>query len=113
MAATTTLTLSFPEADIALLTLDDPESSANTMNEAYLTGMADVLDELTAARSELRGVLVTSAKKTFFAGGDLEVIIGYGPDDVVCLVSVGGSGARPVGFLPVAAALASRAASFA
>ncbi|MDT0349614.1 3-hydroxyacyl-CoA dehydrogenase NAD-binding domain-containing protein [Pseudonocardia charpentierae] len=66
---------------IAVVVLDDPARSANTMNEAYLAGMAQVLDELSAARSELRGVIVTSAKKTFFAGGDLETLIGYGPDD--------------------------------
>jgi 3-hydroxyacyl-CoA dehydrogenase/enoyl-CoA hydratase/3-hydroxybutyryl-CoA epimerase len=68
-------------AGIAVVVLDDPARSANTMNEAYLAGMAQVLDELSAARSELRGVIVTSAKKTFFAGGDLETLIGYGPDD--------------------------------
>jgi 3-hydroxyacyl-CoA dehydrogenase / enoyl-CoA hydratase / 3-hydroxybutyryl-CoA epimerase len=68
-------------AGIAVVVLDDPARSANTMNEAYLAGMAQVLDELSAARSELRGVIVTSAKKTFFAGGDLETLIGYGPTD--------------------------------
>jgi len=68
-------------AGIAVVVLDDPARSANTMNEAYLAGMAQVLDELSAARSELRGVIVTSAKKTFFAGGDLETLIGYGPAD--------------------------------
>jgi 3-hydroxyacyl-CoA dehydrogenase / enoyl-CoA hydratase / 3-hydroxybutyryl-CoA epimerase len=68
-------------AGIAVVVLDDPARSANTMNEAYLAGMAQVLDELSAARNELRGVIVTSAKKTFFAGGDLETLIGYGPTD--------------------------------
>ena len=43
--------------------------------------MAEVLDGLAAAKAELRGVIVTSAKKTFFAGGDLEALIRYGPDD--------------------------------
>jgi 3-hydroxyacyl-CoA dehydrogenase / enoyl-CoA hydratase / 3-hydroxybutyryl-CoA epimerase len=66
---------------IAVVTLDDPARSANTMNEAYLTGMEDVLEGLAAARVDLRGVIMTSAKKTFFAGGDLEAIIRYGPDD--------------------------------
>lgn len=66
---------------IAVVVLDDPERSANTMNEAYLAGMAEVLDGLAAAKADLRGVIVTSAKKTFFAGGDLEALIRYGPDD--------------------------------
>ena len=66
---------------IAVVTLDDPARGANTMNEAYFAGMEEVLDGLAAARQELRGVLVTSAKKTFFAGGDLARLIEYRPDD--------------------------------
>ncbi|MDF3050617.1 MAG: 3-hydroxyacyl-CoA dehydrogenase [Pseudonocardia sp.] len=66
---------------IAVVTLDDPARSANTLNEAYLVGMDAVLDGLAAAKDNLRGVVLTSAKKTFFAGGDLEEIISYGPDD--------------------------------
>ena len=66
---------------IAVVTLDDPARSANTFNDAYLAGMDEVLDELTAAKDDLRGVIVTSAKKTFFAGADLAALIGLGPDD--------------------------------
>ena len=60
---------------IAVVTLDDPARSANTFNEAYLAGMDEVLDGLAAAHDELRGVIVTSAKKTFFAGADLAALI--------------------------------------
>ena len=70
---------------IAVVVLDDPARSANTMNEAYLAGMEEVLDGLAAAKAELRGVIVTSAKKTFFAGGDLETLIRYGPDDAAAV----------------------------
>ena len=66
---------------IAVVVLDDPARGANTMNEAYVAGMEEVLDGLVAARGDLRGVIVTSAKKTFFAGGDLETLMRYGPDD--------------------------------
>jgi enoyl-CoA hydratase/carnithine racemase len=55
------------------------------MNEAYLAGMEEVLDGLAAAKADLRGVIVTSAKKTFFAGGDLETLIRYGPDDAAAV----------------------------
>ena len=68
-------------AGIAVVVLDDPARSANTLNEAYVAGMEEVLDGLANAKAELRGVIVTSAKKTFFAGGDLEALIRYGPDD--------------------------------
>jgi 3-hydroxyacyl-CoA dehydrogenase / enoyl-CoA hydratase / 3-hydroxybutyryl-CoA epimerase len=57
---------------IAVVTLDDPGRSANTMNDRYVAAMGEVIDELAAARDDITGVIVTSAKKTFFAGGDLD-----------------------------------------
>jgi 3-hydroxyacyl-CoA dehydrogenase/enoyl-CoA hydratase/3-hydroxybutyryl-CoA epimerase len=56
---------------IVVLTLDDPAQSANTMNQAYRASMADVVERLEAERDEIAGVVITSAKKTFFVGGDL------------------------------------------
>jgi len=56
---------------IVVLTLDDPEQSANTMNAAYRASLADSLDRLEAERDTIEGVVITSAKQTFFAGGDL------------------------------------------
>src|SRR2546421_3525535 len=56
---------------IVVLTLDDPNQSANTMNEAYARSIRETLDRLEAERDEIAGVVITSAKKTFFAGGDL------------------------------------------
>jgi 3-hydroxyacyl-CoA dehydrogenase/enoyl-CoA hydratase/3-hydroxybutyryl-CoA epimerase len=66
---------------IAIVTLDDPGRSANTMNDAYKAAMGEVVDQLVAAKDELTGVIITSAKKTFFAGGDLESLSSAGPDD--------------------------------
>jgi len=59
---------------IAIVTLDDPGRSANTMSDRYKAAMGEVVDQLVAAKDELTGVIVTSAKKTFFAGGDLEAL---------------------------------------
>jgi 3-hydroxyacyl-CoA dehydrogenase/enoyl-CoA hydratase/3-hydroxybutyryl-CoA epimerase len=73
------------EDGIAVVTLDDPARSVNTLNEAYVAGMAEVLGGLEAAKAELRGVIVTSAKKTFFAGADLEMMIRYGPGDAAAV----------------------------
>ena len=63
---------------IAIVTLDDPGRSANTMNDRYVAAMGTVVDEL-AADPSLAGVIVTSAKKTFFAGGDLDPPRGSDP----------------------------------
>jgi 3-hydroxyacyl-CoA dehydrogenase / enoyl-CoA hydratase / 3-hydroxybutyryl-CoA epimerase len=57
---------------IVVVTLDDPGRSANTMNARYLDGMGACVDALAADRDAITGVIITSAKKTFFAGGDLD-----------------------------------------
>src|SRR4029079_2047599 len=54
--------------------------SANTMNEAYARSMDAVLDRIAAERDDITGIVVTSAKKTFFAGGDLDSLGAIGPD---------------------------------
>ncbi|WP_320777986.1 3-hydroxyacyl-CoA dehydrogenase NAD-binding domain-containing protein [Streptomyces sp. CRN 30] len=56
---------------VVTLVLDDPDQSANTMNAAFIDSLDAVVDRLEAERDTVRGVVVASAKKTFFAGGDL------------------------------------------
>jgi 3-hydroxyacyl-CoA dehydrogenase/enoyl-CoA hydratase/3-hydroxybutyryl-CoA epimerase len=70
---------------IVVLTLDDPTSSANTMNELYKDSMAAAVDRLESEKDAVTGVVVTSAKKTFFAGGDLNRMVQAGPDDAPVL----------------------------
>ena len=67
---------------IVVLTLDDPQQQANTMNERYIRSMAEAVDRLEAERENITGVVVTSAKNTFFAGGDLRDLIRARPDDI-------------------------------
>jgi 3-hydroxyacyl-CoA dehydrogenase / enoyl-CoA hydratase / 3-hydroxybutyryl-CoA epimerase len=68
------------EDGVVVLTLDDPGQSANTMNAAYRESMAATVDRLEAERDGITGVVITSAKKTFFAGGDLNDLKKVGPD---------------------------------
>src|SRR5215207_6713677 len=56
---------------VVILTLDDPDQSANTMNAAYGASIRKTVDRLEAEKDDITGVVITSAKKTFFAGGDL------------------------------------------
>jgi 3-hydroxyacyl-CoA dehydrogenase/enoyl-CoA hydratase/3-hydroxybutyryl-CoA epimerase len=56
---------------VVILTLDDPSQSANTMNAAYAASILATVDRLEAEKDSVTGVIITSAKKTFFAGGDL------------------------------------------
>ncbi|MDH6243089.1 3-hydroxyacyl-CoA dehydrogenase NAD-binding domain-containing protein [Mycobacterium sp. OTB74] len=66
---------------IVTLTLDDPTGSANVMNEHYKESMHNTVDRLVAEKDSITGVVITSAKKTFFAGGDLKGMMSIGPDD--------------------------------
>jgi 3-hydroxyacyl-CoA dehydrogenase/enoyl-CoA hydratase/3-hydroxybutyryl-CoA epimerase len=65
--------------NIVTLTLDSTGQSANTMNAEFHTSLHDVTAQL-KAESDLAGVIITSAKKTFFAGGDLDEIIKIQPE---------------------------------
>ncbi|KRE39001.1 3-hydroxyacyl-CoA dehydrogenase [Janibacter sp. Soil728] len=56
---------------IVTLTMDDPDAGANTMNATYKAAMGETIDRLEAERDDITGVVLTSAKKTFFAGGNL------------------------------------------
>jgi 3-hydroxyacyl-CoA dehydrogenase / enoyl-CoA hydratase / 3-hydroxybutyryl-CoA epimerase len=66
---------------IVILTLDDPNASANTMNEAYQESIRATVDRLEAERDEIAGVIITSAKKTFFAGANLNDLKTVTADD--------------------------------
>ncbi|BAV40086.1 3-hydroxyacyl-CoA dehydrogenase NAD-binding domain-containing protein [Mycobacterium ulcerans] len=66
---------------IVTLTMDDPSGSANVMNETYIESMGKAVDRLVAEKDSITGVVITSAKKTFFAGGDLTSMIQAGPED--------------------------------
>ena len=59
---------------IVTLTLDDPAQRANTMTQAYQASMKAAVDRLYAEKDSIAGVIVTSGKDTFFAGGDLKLL---------------------------------------
>ncbi|MFE9786773.1 3-hydroxyacyl-CoA dehydrogenase NAD-binding domain-containing protein [Nocardia salmonicida] len=66
---------------VVVLTIDDPSQGANTMNDAYIASMAATVDRLEAEKDDITGVVLTSGKKTFFAGGDLKNMMQVGPDN--------------------------------
>src|SRR3954469_18083146 len=65
---------------IVVLTLDDPTASANTMNELYGRSMDEAVTRLESEKDSITGVVITSAKKTFFAGGNLNALIAVQPE---------------------------------
>ncbi|TLQ42663.1 3-hydroxyacyl-CoA dehydrogenase NAD-binding domain-containing protein [Streptomyces marianii] len=76
----TTIRWEQDETGIVTLVLDDPDQSANTMNQAFRASIAAIADRAEAEKDSIRGIVVTSAKKTFFAGGDLKDMIKVGPE---------------------------------
>ncbi|MEJ7893715.1 MAG: 3-hydroxyacyl-CoA dehydrogenase NAD-binding domain-containing protein [Solirubrobacteraceae bacterium] len=81
MAESTTIKWDKGDDGIVVLTLDDPNQSANTMNAAYAESILATVERLEAEQDDIKGVVLTSAKKTFFAGGDLNDLRKAGPDD--------------------------------
>jgi 3-hydroxyacyl-CoA dehydrogenase/enoyl-CoA hydratase/3-hydroxybutyryl-CoA epimerase len=71
MSESTTIRWEQDADGVVILTLDDPNQSANTMNAAYKDSMAATAARLEAEKDSITGVIIASAKKTFFAGGDL------------------------------------------
>ncbi|GLZ39025.1 3-hydroxyacyl-CoA dehydrogenase NAD-binding domain-containing protein [Actinokineospora sp. NBRC 105648] len=66
---------------IVTLTMDDPNQGANTMNDLFRTSIAAVVERLESEKDSITGVVVTSGKKTFFAGGDLNQLIQARPEN--------------------------------
>ena len=66
---------------IVVLTMDDPARPTNTMTPAFQAALQETVDRLEAERDAYDGVILASAKKTFFAGGDLNQLMNAGPDD--------------------------------
>jgi len=66
---------------IVTLTFDAPNQPVNTMNASFRSSLHAVVKRLGAEASGLKGVIITSAKATFFAGGDLKELSQLRPSD--------------------------------
>lgn len=70
---------------IVTLTIDMPGQSANTMNTVFRADYAATVERLQADCDKITGVIITSAKKTFFAGGDLNSLLAVQPSEKAAL----------------------------
>ncbi|WP_417546506.1 3-hydroxyacyl-CoA dehydrogenase NAD-binding domain-containing protein [Marinobacter sp.] len=66
---------------ILTLTIDMPGQSANTMNAAFREALNETVSKVQGDLENIRGIIITSAKKTFFAGGDLKELHKVTRDD--------------------------------
>ncbi|MFB0620659.1 3-hydroxyacyl-CoA dehydrogenase NAD-binding domain-containing protein [Streptomyces sp. AGS-58] len=81
MTESTTIRWEQDDTGVVTLVLDDPNQSANTMNQAFRASVTAIAARAEAEKDSIRGIIYTSAKKTFFAGGDLKDMIKARPED--------------------------------
>ncbi len=89
MSESTTIRYDRDSDGIVTLTLDDPNQSANTMNEEFVKSLVATVDRLEAEKDDIKGVIIVSAKKTFFAGGDLNDLIQAKPENTPEIIEGG------------------------
>lgn len=68
------------DADGIVTITMDMTGPVNAMNEEYRTAMSETVQKL-QAENDLSGVVLASAKKVFFAGGDLNDLLAAQPGD--------------------------------
>jgi len=62
---------------ILTLTFDAPGAPVNTMSEAWQRDFGDAVTQIVAQKDSIKGVILASAKKTFFAGAELKDVLKY------------------------------------
>lgn len=68
---------------ILTLTMDDPNQPVNTMNDTFFSDFPATIAKVkeSVESGEVKGVVIASAKSTWFAGGDIKSMINAGPAD--------------------------------
>jgi 3-hydroxyacyl-CoA dehydrogenase / enoyl-CoA hydratase / 3-hydroxybutyryl-CoA epimerase / enoyl-CoA isomerase len=66
--------------DIVIVTMDMPGQPVNIMNAAYEAMMQATLARLESDIDSVAGIILTSGKSTFFAGGDLNALLAIEQD---------------------------------
>jgi 3-hydroxyacyl-CoA dehydrogenase / enoyl-CoA hydratase / 3-hydroxybutyryl-CoA epimerase len=78
--ATAPVRIERDDDDIVTLLLDDPDASVNTMTPAFSAAWSEAVRSVSAAGA--RGIIIASAKPTFFAGGNLALMAGVTEETV-------------------------------
>lgn len=72
------------EGGVVTLTMDWP-GAVNLMDAAFIPSFRETLDRLEAEKDSVKGVILRSAKSTFFAGADLKLFLGMDRSDAGAL----------------------------
>jgi 3-hydroxyacyl-CoA dehydrogenase/enoyl-CoA hydratase/3-hydroxybutyryl-CoA epimerase len=76
-----TIRYELDDAGIATVTLDAPGASVNTMTPQWQADLAEAADALERDKALIKGVLLASAKSTFFAGAELNSVLKLKAED--------------------------------
>jgi 3-hydroxyacyl-CoA dehydrogenase/enoyl-CoA hydratase/3-hydroxybutyryl-CoA epimerase len=63
------------EDGVVTIRMEDPVEKVNTMNQRFIEDLPLLLDELEDAGDKVTGIVLTSGKSSFFAGGDLDLMM--------------------------------------
>jgi 3-hydroxyacyl-CoA dehydrogenase / enoyl-CoA hydratase / 3-hydroxybutyryl-CoA epimerase len=66
---------------VVTLTLDAPGAPVNTMTAAWQEAMTAAITRVEKEKGSIQGVILASAKKSFFAGAELKDVLKFGPKD--------------------------------
>ncbi|WP_431096161.1 3-hydroxyacyl-CoA dehydrogenase NAD-binding domain-containing protein [Polaromonas aquatica] len=66
---------------IATITFDEPDSPVNTMCLQWQDDLSEVTAQVVKDKAALKGIILASAKSTFFAGADLKAVMRLTPAD--------------------------------
>ncbi|MBC7803817.1 MAG: enoyl-CoA hydratase/isomerase family protein [Candidatus Parcubacteria bacterium] len=67
--------------NVVTLTFDAPGAPVNTMTAEWLAAFGEAVERVAREKASTSGVILASAKKTFFAGAELKDVLKYGPKD--------------------------------
>jgi 3-hydroxyacyl-CoA dehydrogenase/enoyl-CoA hydratase/3-hydroxybutyryl-CoA epimerase len=67
--------------NIVTVTFDAPGAPVNTMTGAWQAAFTEAVERLAREKASTKGVILASAKKTFFAGAELKDVLKFGPND--------------------------------
>lgn len=81
MSVNNIISWSTDEDGIVTLTIDEPGRAANTMTDDMAVAIRAAVERLEAEKESVTGVVITSGKDSFFAGGDLERLMNAGRED--------------------------------
>ena len=78
-----TLRYELDDAGIATITFNEPGSPVNTMTLQWQHDLAEAAAQLVRDKDRIKGVLLASAKTTFFAGAELNSVLTLKAEDAI------------------------------